>query len=557
MLNTQTKFQFRRWPWSCEKSEFLRPNADNILKIEYTGSPFLELSCDCQCVLPKRQERFAPHGPSFEVRGQTYHLHELPHGILANRQRASTNEPYSLMISGLQGTKDISVSISNVREFSEDGKESELARIVNAWSHTFDELLIYIAAKQGLTNFQWEDVINFLELLSGNPTEPRMALIVHLAEMMNSRINALARMARKILLRERQMIPAERISETDMNCLRWYIRQPGNTMQEKAASNRRNLLGITRRESFDTLENRVFKDFLLRCEMASSRYLKSEVGEKFQGSKRALEVKSFRNNARDILAHTSLGRVSSLTSRPEPNYVLLNDTRYRDIWHHYKRLLKDEDERDKTWDWQGRLWADICRMLFNVSIFKMVTEKKFMPLYQSSIEVLKEQNLGSRIMPGCEPGPFLCSIGNKKQQYIMEIVHSEEAVFHRTIRELGRLGAHMYLMLEKPEEHEKHVFPIWGLHTAASNLTPEWEKIGNSAQGALTKFQTILEDYREEDFPRLYGFIIASSLNADCVTKYFYKNLTILEVPADPQMWYKALTEIADALHQTLQAEIL
>lgn len=557
MVDRQMKFQFRRWPWSCEKSEYVRPDADNLLKIEYTGSPFLEMANGCKCVLPKRQEKFAPHGPVFEVHGQTYALYELPHGILAARRPAPPNEPYSLTISGPEGMKEIFVSIANERQYFEDDKESELARIVNAWSHTFDELVSYIARVRNKTGkFCWEDVAGFLESLAGDPTEPRMALIVHLAEVMNSRINGLARRARKILLRERQMIPAERIAETDMTCLRWYIRQPGVTMQEKAAANRRKLLGVTRHESFDTLENRVFKDFLLRCETEASKYLKSEVGEKFQSSKRAEEVKSFRNYARDILSHTSLGEVSVLTSRPEPNYVLLNDIRYRGIWHYYKRLLRDEDERDKTWDWQGRLWADICRMLFNTALYQKAIADMASPLYQAAPVILKEQNLGSRTAPGCEPGPFLCSIGKDKEQYIMELVHSDEAERHSVIKELGRLGAHMYLLLENPGTHEKHVFPVWGLHMAASKLKPEWKKIGKSAQMALDRFQILPEDYREEEFPGLHGIIMASALGAESVAKYFHKNLTILEVPADPQLWRKALTEIADALQQILQAEI-
>ncbi len=59
-----------------------------------------------------------------------------------------------------------------------------------------------------------------------------------------------------------------------MHCLRWLCRQPGYDAIEKAGAKQR-ILAITRRENYNTLENRgIFKDFLMRCSRETDQYLR-------------------------------------------------------------------------------------------------------------------------------------------------------------------------------------------------------------------------------------------------------------------------------------------
>src|SRR2546427_818302 len=57
---------------------------------------------------------------------------------------------------------------------------------------------------------------------------------VHIALRMRRRLQDHVATMRRILLRERELVPLHRIQETDSTCLRWYARQPGNTTPEKA-----------------------------------------------------------------------------------------------------------------------------------------------------------------------------------------------------------------------------------------------------------------------------------------------------------------------------------
>jgi len=77
---------------------------------------------------------------------------------------------------------------------------------------------------------------------------------------------------RKVLIRERETMSLGMVQQVDAHCLRWLCRQPGHDAIEKAGAKQR-ILAIVRRENFNTLENRVFKDFLMRCSQETAQYL--------------------------------------------------------------------------------------------------------------------------------------------------------------------------------------------------------------------------------------------------------------------------------------------
>ena len=101
-------------------------------------------------------------------------------------------------------------------------------------------------------------------------------------------------------------------------------------MALKAAANQQRLLGIARNESFDTLENRVLKDFIFRCGNEGHRYLNTEVGNSFQlqQSKRARSVKSYCHLCTGLHKVPHLEKVAAPPNPIRANYVLQNDYRY-------------------------------------------------------------------------------------------------------------------------------------------------------------------------------------------------------------------------------------
>lgn len=87
-----------------------------------------------------------------------------------------------------------------------------------------------------------------------------------------------------------------------------------------------------------------------------------------------------------------LEEVGSAGHGIRPNYVLQNDSRYREIWKYYLRLLRQEDEQDRLWDWQARTWADVARLLVCATTFTMIESKKC-----SSSSIVMSEILSSKV----------------------------------------------------------------------------------------------------------------------------------------------------------------
>jgi hypothetical protein len=564
--------QLHFWPWS----EGIREDTVNLTKGEvsfpFWGSPVLSISTHADLYLPRRHERFIPFGPPFETLVGKYRLYEAPHGILASRYRQLIDSEGEIRVVAEKRREIVRLKAQGARgRFSwqkggEKGEETTLARTVIAWSQFFDDLLDS-AKKAGRENrLPWVEAVNSIIEEERDLRQPRKALIVDIAENMRGKLQQIVTAARRILYRERLMLPADRLSETDTACLRWMIRQPGETLIQKAATNRQRFLGIARRESFDTLENRVMKDFICRCSHEGRRYLKTEVGDNpgLQQSERAITVRQYHVLCTDLSRTPFLENVAAPPPAPRPNYVLQNDIRYREIWRHYVRLLRREDEEDCLWDWQSRTWADVCRFLVCAAIFDLLAnpsgEVLFEELLASAVRLAGEQRLGSRILEGSEPGPFLVARRGQERSRasILEIVHPDQAGEHPATRFLGRTGGHLYLVLTPLTGERPLVLIVWAIHTASAEEHPSWMEIGQSAGRALQNHIRIFDQRREPDFPRLRGFIVASDMEATAADLHpgTGKDLHLVQVATDQRCWKDAIAGINLVIQDILEAAL-
>ncbi len=571
----EVEAQFHFWPWSAGITEETKDLLSNSVSFPFYGSPVLSISTRATVYLPQRNERFSRFGPPFRTLGGEYQLYEVPHGILASHEKGP--EITSDVIGFSVPDRRISVRIlargarSRYSSIPSGKKrESELARTVLAWSQFFDDLIEEAQKKwKREGRFPWVVILDFIADMKPEVSEPRMALIVHIAEAMHQQLPVTVNAARKVLVRERLMLPAGRVTETDTACLQWYVRQPGRTMAEKAATNRHALLGVSRRETYNTLENRVLKDFLLRCTQESKRYLNTEVGndQALINSRRATRVRSFKHLCSNLRRAAFMEEIDKPPSPVRPNYALQNDFRYSQIWQMYKRLLRREDEEDRMWDWQSRTWADIARLLVSTALFSLARsshEGKFgkmlvEELLRSDMQLLREQHSGCRVRAGSEPGPFLIRhrFGNSKTAAVLEIVHTDLAHEHITTQNLGRMGGHLYLVITPLNGDRRKVMVVWAIHTAGSEIHPTWGKIASSAERALKKHALRLGE-RVTDFPELHGFVVASDLQAKKVDLHIgsREQLWLVQVPADQRYWKDAVEGLAlvtdDILENTL-----
>lgn len=563
--------QLHFWPWSRGIREETVNLTAGETSFQFSGSPVVSVSTRAVLYLPRRHEKFDPLGPEFDTVAGKYRLYETPHGVLASRNAQMTDPggEISIHVESLRKTVRILPMGAKPRFFRREGSQKEeetpLARTVIAWSQFFDDLLDNARTIGRENRLPWIEAIKGILDVAEDAKQPRKALIVYIAEHMRGRLSHIVAAARRILFRERLMLPAGQVAETDTACLRWMVRQPGETMAQKAAANRQQLLGMARRESFDTLENRVLKDFLFRCVMEGRRYLKTEVGDNpgLQLSERASTVRQYQHLCSDLSRTPLFDSVAAPPPAPRPNYVLQNDARYREVWRHYVRLLKREDEEDCLWDWQTRTWADVCRFLVCAAMFDLSRETSSKILVEellaSSVHLVGEQLLGSRVPAGSEPGPFLVGLrGAKRSRFsVLEIVHPDHAGEHPTTRLLGRVGGHLHIVLTPLSGGRRLVLVVWAVHTAGAEDHPSWSEIGHSAGHALQTHSRILDE-QDPDSPVLRGFIVASDMESRGADIYPGEdhNPHLVQVATDQRCWRDALIWIKLVIENILEATL-
>lgn len=549
--------QIHFWPWSAVNPEGETVDLTGCVEeIPYYGSPVISVSENVSLFLPARHERFVSLGPKYDTVYGTYQLYEVPHGIFTGRNKKQKKDRSSYInIRAVNNNERVLLRANGVRD-----QDEPLEAIIVAWYQQFDILL----KKTKMKFTSWAELEKYFFPEKEREDEPRMALIVKIAEDMIQKMQLIVLAARKILLRERTMVPVARVAEMDTVCLKWIGKQPGDDLIQKAAMHKHRLLGVKRYESFDTLENKILKDFLSRCSKAAFHYLKREVGEnlRFQESSRAKKVKGFGQLCQMLFAAPQLAGVAAPPVNFLPNYVLQNDYRYRQVWQHYLRLIRSEEEKDKIWDWQNRTWADLVRIMVCLTFYRLskpdvetisdtlVTEE----LFSSKPRLYEEQRTGCWLEPGCEPGPFIIKKAGRPltEASMLEIVHPSYAENHASTKALGQLGGHLYLVLTSLHTHITTVIVIWAVHIAAALKHPDWDEVGRSAEQALKNQGIMLSRMK---LPTLKGIIVASDLaiKESDIQPAEQGGVHIVQVAADPRNWKKAVDGIELILEDAMQ----
>lgn len=568
--------QVHHWPWSAEirsQTEHLELGAKaGEIVFPFYGSSVVTVKEGAEVIMPRRAEKLTRLGHAYASQGESYIICQAPHGFLARSQGGAIE----LKVRAGGSMRSVSIQPQGAcMDFLSSGnagevEESELSRTLKSWALFFDDLTEKVdKAKRFRNSLPWKDVADMVQGYGSKQGEPRMALIVKIAESLRRRLEGDVRAARKVLLRERRLLPMSRIDEMDERCLRWYIRQPGRSMAEKGGA-KQQLLGMARRESFDTHENRILKDFLVRCHREASRYMRQEVGdnEVLKDSERGRAVKAFKFLCAELKREPIFQGVQRPTPGAPPNYVLLNDHRYRKLYEWYKRLLRREEEKDRYWDWQARAWADISRMLVNLALAESTRKDSKISLgesiscqspLQAALGVLREQRLGERLACGSEPGPFLLQRPHVQRTQgaqsltLVDVVHEAEAAKHSIAHVLSQTGGHQYLAAHKLGEATQPpgCLILWGVHTAGAVSPPPAQEIRNAAAEALRQHEVIL-GARRSGFPQLKGLVLCSSLElaAPQILSNPREPVALVSLPANPERWGDCLAPLAGVLGQ-------
>lgn len=300
----------------------------------------------------------------------------------------------------------------------------------------------------------------------GQKTPPE-TLITSIARNCLNETESLIGNMRKVLLRQRAKVSLGLVQQVDSHCLRWLSKQPGRNAIEKAGAKQK-ILGVVRRENFNTLENRVFKDFLARSFRASDSYLKDNE-KKFIKHPTIKQVKRLKQLCAKGMQDPILQEVKTITSLPTPNYVLRQDRRYGKIWKVYCELLRQANFAERLWAQKEELEvtcetvkAEACKQTDHRAIFhcplwlnnldgrKTILDKPFYvnefatkPIVPSSLSSTSKDD-GDRVidLTGQQPDYDLLIYGNHEnakpylQDYTRPSIEDLEGKHHIFLRDL-------------------------------------------------------------------------------------------------------------------------
>lgn len=148
-------------------------------------------------------------------------------------------------------------------------------------------------------------------------------------------VNSILIMPRQTVIRVHEMTPVYLAQRLDSRSVQWLSRKPGNNLREKLAANP-HILAATRKMSFDTLENRLLKAFLIRVQglLLDRQGASIKLTEQQEG---------LIDSIQKILRQEEFVAIKPWQHMP-PNNVLLQDKQYRKVWRAWQLLNRLEDD---------------------------------------------------------------------------------------------------------------------------------------------------------------------------------------------------------------------
>lgn len=210
----------------------------------------------------------------------------------------------------------------------------------------------------------WERLAQFWRAAE-EENEPLVSEIVLQALNMPRRLTEILEKLRRVLRRERALVPIDRVQEIDQVSMIWLTRQPGNSLAERAGPSQR-VQAVVRRESFDTGENRVVHAWCVLANAASRDWLRHN--QHARTSRRFGEVEKLRRLTRMGIRDLEELKIGIAREDQLPNFVLTQDPDYREVYEAWRRLLNEKRRLDELWAWQGRTWSDFCTLAVTLAV---------------------------------------------------------------------------------------------------------------------------------------------------------------------------------------------
>ena len=326
----------------------------------------------------------------------------------------------------------------------------------------------------------WENVFErWLE--PEDKQDPTMDVVVQHATIYRARWAEIAQRPRRLLNRTRELVMLSRVEELDTHCMAWLSRQPGRTTPERAGIRQR-IMALTRYENLNTLENRVFRDLLERTDAAARDYLRVNAGRRISRAGRGRStryslVERYAQECRRLARELAELGINHLDGLVQPNFVLMQDNRYRHVWTAWQEIVQRKRVFDELWCWQRQAWAEFAKASCGLAL-QVVSGSEL--VVASPLSVRMEHRRGECLIHD-DP---LVIIANRHLGFIVELL---DGFAPDVPNGLLDLGASAWLRLSKLAGGDSQYLAIWTTLGMAETLS--LEELITSAEETIASFQ--------------------------------------------------------------------
>lgn len=418
----------------------------------------------------------------------------------------------------------------------------------------------------------YDELYELLKQYCSDDINRKRSLILSIAQKAPPILRRLAPKLRKSLLNTRKLLPVERVNELDGKCLEYLLRLEGDDLREKAQKNKMRILGLTKEETYNLLENRVLKDFLERCITKVAKYQREELdfvnqNKLFTNQEQNKQLQMFRQRCLDLSQNSVLATVHRQTTLPKPNFVLQKDHDYKQIWSMYLDLIREKRALDQSLVCQQNLFQDVCELLLNTALCHLSTLTESAPfslkaLCSSNLMVGLEQRNGHRVKLGCAAGPFMI-YDDQEPLFSLEVVSLDSPQSALTQRKWYQLQGRVFEQLlatapcclvltkvqsfsDRNQAAQQVLIPIFTMHnlTKLSALNP----VEQALYALLERMQTCAAT--------IIPYLLVSTLEAAQQNTHFTNKLGgrgamcayLSPISLKPQQWMGSLAHIERTL---------
>lgn len=569
----------REFPWSFMSGEAQPVDLNGLLREPDNWHPFdayVTLDIPATMILRGGSNEGEPdlRGAYYKDGDLVYGNFSLPvpnlrHKEFSFKLKVSRNQPGFASRELNFGPESISLSGLKNLCGKEDLYDDDFY-FLRQWSNFFDTL--YDVQCAG--NLRFSMLADEIRKFSGGNQDAQMSLIVTISELFTTRLQHLVNSMRTALARERRVMPLERASEMDAKCIQWLFNQPGRSIRDKIASNNCQVMAIARYQNRNLLENRVLKEFLFRSKKEALLYIKrfqATEHSKLLLSKRVRSVSSFKSLCNDLLQVPEFEGVARQLTLPTPNYVLLNDSRYKKVWKYFVKLLKQEQEKDRRWAYQKRTFEDVAFLLLQASLCELCTKQvsaswSLRALADSLPLIESEQVRGRRTDPASVAGPFHLRSISGNRHFLIELIGNlnlkgnDNREIYPELQGLAASGTGNFVTIQDLAHNRVVVVSIYALHCPYS--TDELygpDDLLLSAENAYRRanISLVMNDTLGKGTVYEHWAIILRSSLGDSVSPLIKRgSCYYLEMPVEPHLWTHTLEELGK-LWQSLLGEII